>query len=251
MSPALRRLLPPVAAAALGLSLLAGLTLVSGEEASPAEAPQQVNLNLLADPNKIPPFPDEGLSEEQRQERVDQAHTRNANWVQEFVDQGRDPRDLRVSNLQSYSPGATTLSEAREQSELIIEGRVLSTTYVPRTMPSVALSIATVEVIRVAKGLAEATSIEVLQVGGPAWTEDGKGALVQFESDPLLLPNQRVVLLLVPAHEESAKAAGLMQTVFGAGIYVVTPSGVKAPDTNAFAASVNGCSADEVLAMFD
>jgi hypothetical protein len=226
--------------AALTAGLFVGLSIGLGQE------------EPKVDPDKVTSFPDEGLTDAQRQDKIDQLRIRNANWVQEFVDQGRDPRDLPVSNLETYSAGATTLSDAREQSQVVIEGRVVSTTYVTSyPTSSLTKSFATVEVIRSAAGGPTARTIEVLQIGGPGWTEDGKGALVQLEGDPLLLPGQHVVLLLVPAYEETQRAAGRYQTVYGAGVYLVTAGGIRAPESNAFRASVNGRSVDEVLALFE
>lgn len=204
--------------------LLVGVAVVVAEEAS-----------------KVAPNPDVGLSDADRTKIIGQLKDRNAKWVQDFVDQGRDPRMLPVVDLPTYSAGATSLDEARSQSEVVIVGTVVSAVYEsdPNDLTE---SVATVQVKSVVKGAAPAT-IEVRQVGGPAWSPDG-GELQQLEGDPLLLPGQDVVLLLRPG-----PAAASYQTVYGAGVYLITPAGVKAPDSNAFAASVNGLSLDAALAL--
>ena len=221
----------------------------SGQKArAELEGPAEISTPAV-DSKKLTPFPDEGLTDEERQARISGFWERNDQWVRDFVAQGRDPRDLRVDIAENYSPGVRTIVAARDASQFAIEGRVISTTYVLRTMPSIPLSIATVEVIRVAKGSVHTELIEVLQIGGPAWTEDGKGVLQQLEGDPLLLPEQHVVLLLIPAQEDSQRAAGRYQTVYGAGVYLATPQ-IQAQSGNAFWESVNGRTVDEVIALF-
>ncbi len=216
----LRRLFIPLAA-----GLLVGVTVV-----------------LAQDGPKAPPNPDAGLSDADRANIISQLKDRNAKWVQDFVDQGRDPRTLPVVELPTWSAGARSLAEARAQSRVVIAGIVASTTYHPDPN-GLTESVTSVQVNRVAKG-ATPPIIEVRQVGGPAWSPSG-GELQQLEGDPLLLPGQDVVLLL-----RSGPSGAGYQTVYGAGVYFVTDAGVEAPDSNAFGASINGLSVDAALALF-
>lgn len=155
-----------------------------------------------------------------------------------------------MENGETYSPGVTSLSEAQEKGWLAVEGRVISTTYLVDRTTHTTTSVATLDVTGASPGSEVAGHIEVVQIGGPAWTEDGIGVLQQLEGDPLLLPGDHVILVLVPACAEEHRAEGRYQTIFGAGIYHVTPDGVRAPDSNAFSSSVAGLNSSELLGLF-
>lgn len=191
---------------------------------------------------KVPADPDAGLSDAQRQKVIDQFKERNFKWAQDFSDQGRDPRALPVVDFPTYSGGASSIEEARAASDVVVVGTVISTTYEP-DLDGLTHSIATVRVESVAKGDAPAT-IQVLQVGGPAWNEAG-GELQQLEGDPLLLPGQDVMLVLTAGNVESE-----FQTVYGAGVYLITSGKVEAPHDSAVASQVDGLSLDAALALF-
>jgi hypothetical protein len=201
------------------------------------------------DESKVFSFPDAGLSDEERLARIAELRERNAEWTRQFVEKGMDPKNLAIDNLDTYSAGAASISEARTQSQFVIEGEVVSTTYVPEP-GNLTTSIAIVKVVRTARGSIGTSEIEVLQVGGPEWTEDGRGVLQQLSGDPLLLPGDRVVLLMIPARSEDQRALNRFQTVYRAGVYLLTASGVEAPHSNAFRATVHGLSADEVMSLF-
>ncbi len=175
-----------------------------------------------------------------------------SDWLHEFVAQGRDPRELPLAVIEvDYWGPPMTLARAQREARFVIQGRVLSTTYTSdvRTLGH-PYSIATVEVDRVVKGKIRTRTIEVLQGGGPEWDTNG-GSLEQFSEDPLLLPGDHVILLLMPAWAEEQRAAGRYQTVWGAGVYLVTSAGVYANGSNALAALVSGRQPDEVLALFE
>lgn len=196
---------------------------------------------VAADGPKTSFNPEAGWSDADRAQVISQLKDRNANWVQDFVDQHRDPRSLPVVEFPTWSAGATSLDAAREESAVVIAGTVVSTTYVPDPN-GLTESAATVVVKRVVKGAVPST-IEVRQVGGPGWSPGG-GELQQLEGDPLLLPGQEVLLLLGPEG-----TGGAYRTIYGAGVYLVEAGGIQAPDSNAFAASVNGLSVDAALAL--
>ena len=178
-----------------------------------------------------------------------------SDWLRDFVAQGRDPRELPIEvwEVDEFGPARElmTLEEVRRQSRLVLLGRVVSTTYiaVPEELGH-PKSIATVDVERVAKGTIRTRSIEVVQSGGPIWN-GGEARLVQFPRDPLLLPDDQVILILVPARPKADHAAGRYSTLWRAGIYLVTPYGVYANGRNDLAGAVSGRSPDEVLALFD
>jgi len=174
-----------------------------------------------------------------------------SDWLNEFVAEGRDPRELPLAIIEVDSWGPPmTLPRAQREAQFVIQGRVLSTSYFSdaRALGN-PYSIATVEVDRVVKGKIRASTIEVLQGGGPVSNPQG-GSLSQFPGDPLLLPGDNVILLLIPAWSDRERALGRYQTVYEAGIYLVTDAGVFA-NTTALAGVVSGRSPDEVLALFE
>jgi hypothetical protein len=69
--------------------------------------------------------------------------------------------------------------------------------------------------------------------------------------DPLLLPGDDVILLLIPARSPEQRAAGRYQTVWGAGVYLIAEDGVFASGRNLLAGAVSGRQPDDVLALFE
>jgi hypothetical protein len=188
--------------------------------------------------------PDVGRSDADRAMTIAQLKDRNAKWVEDFVSSGRDPRQLPVVQLETWSTGASSVADARSQSTVVVSGTVLSTTYTadPNNLTE---SVATVRMNGIGRGALPET-IQVDQVGGPAWSPTG-GELQELQGDPLLLPAQDVVLLLVPASSSSDS----YRTVYGAGVYWITGSGLRAPESNPFASEVNGLSVEAAFALFD
>jgi len=188
--------------------------------------------------------PDVGRSDAERAATVAQLKDRNAKWVEEFVSGGRDPRQLPIVQMDTWSAGASSLAEARSQSTAVVSGTVLSTTYKadPNNLTE---SVATVRVNGIGRG-APPETIQVHQVGGPAWSPTG-GELQELQGDPLLLPGQDVVLLLAPASTSSDSYT----TVYGAGVYWITSSGLRAPEANSFASEINGLTVEAAFALFD
>jgi hypothetical protein len=175
-----------------------------------------------------------------------------ASFTRAFVEQGRDPRELKLDlwDADGHPSREITLEEARKESRFVVMGRVDSTTYVadledlghPR-------SIATVEVERVVKGRIKSRTIEVAQSGGPFYDFTG-GSLYQYSTDPLLLPGDHVILLLVPARRDEDRDSGRYSAVLKVGVYLVTPQGVYANGRNDLAGVISGRSPEEVLALF-
>ena len=174
-----------------------------------------------------------------------------AAFVRDFVAQGRDPRELPLQMMEVDSwDRPMTLERAQKEALFVIQGHVLSTTYVAEAKElGHTHSLATVQVDRVVKGRIRTRTVEILQGGGPEWDSQG-GTLWQLPGDPLLYAGDHVILLLVPARSEEQRALGRYQTVYEAGIYLVTDAGVFANIT-ALAGVVSGRSPDDVLALFE
>jgi hypothetical protein len=187
--------------------------------------------------------PDAGLSDEQRFANIAAFKAKNARWVSDFVASKRDPRSLPLVDLETYSPGATTITEARAQTELVIEGVVVRVEY-SSPAGDLSESLAVVKVSRATRGQPN-EEILIRQVGGPAWNNKG-GELQQLEGDPLLLHGQRVLLLLRKGIVE-----GEYFTVYGAGVYTIIGNALQAPHSNAFAHSVNGLSVEDGMKLFE
>ena len=193
------------------------------------------------DGSKYEANPDAGLSDAEREANIRAFKERNEKWVADFSAKKLDPRTLPLVDIETYSRGATTPEEARAQADALVEGVVVRVNYVA-TRGDVTHSSAVVSVTRSEKG-ETSKEIVVRQVGGPAWNNKG-GELQQLEGDPLLLPNQRVVLLLRRTDVE-----GEYYTVYGAGVYPVIGDTLHAPHSNAFADRVTGISVDAGLAF--
>jgi hypothetical protein len=173
-------------------------------------------------------------------------------WLADFVARGRDPRELPPEMLEvDYWGPPMTLARAQREARYVVQGQVLTTTYVSdvRSM-GFPYSIATLQVERVVKGQISMRTIEVLQSGGPEWDPEG-GKLWQIPGDPLLFPGDHVILLLIPALAEEQRALGRYQTVYQAGVYLITEQGVFASGSNTLAGLVSGHSASRVLELFD
>jgi hypothetical protein len=175
-----------------------------------------------------------------------------SDWLADFVSQGRDPRELPLVNLEVDHWGPPmTLGRAQREARYVVHGRVSATTYVSDVRAlGHPYSIATVQVHRVVKGQISTRTIEVLQSGGPEWDPEG-GKLWQIPGDPLLLPGDEVILLLIPAYSEEQRMLGRYQTVYQAGVYLITDQGVFASGSNALSGIVSGRTPDYVLEIFD
>ncbi len=194
-----------------------------------------VGLALGVGPKLLEAFPDVGLTDDERQARVDAARERERRYLADFVAGGEDPRALPRIYIETFAAAPSTLDEVVREASLIVRGTVVATTF---TISDEGLSRATsrVSVRDVVDGepLAE---IVVEQRGGPVPQEDG-GALAALESDPIVLPGDEVILLL------RAGEGGAFHTVHG-GIYLVE-SGlirvIETPEVFALSRSVDGMS---------
>lgn len=185
--------------------------------------------------------PWEHLTDAQKQTMVDRVHERNAAFLRDFVRRYGDPRTLPVIKVHSEGQGPATLQEAISQAPTIVRGMVTDTSFVSNPsggMPLATASVATVEVI---KGNAP-VALQVRQQGGPVAQYAG-GALTEFDTDPLLLPGDDVILLLVPGRD------GYLHTIPQDGILYVVGDVVRAEDGSPISVQVSGLPVADVLRL--
>lgn len=184
--------------------------------------------------------PDQGLTDEQRQARNDEAHARARQFLLDFVRSGKDPHELPPLYLSDVAPAANSLEEAAKQADLIVRGRVTKTTFEPGD-GSLALATSTISIRSVIAGTASG-EITVLQRGGPV-PQDVGGALAQLEGDPVVLPGDEVILLLMSQEKT-------FRTVPGGGVFLVTEGRIKTIKTtqdSTLNVSLNGLAEDLVV----
>ena len=186
------------------------------------------------------------MSDSQKQAVVDRTHAMYAQFVKDFVAQHRDPRSLSVVEFDvDYWAPSPTLASARQIAARIAHTMVRSVTF--QSSPSGNLlpeAIATVEIIESIKG-SPATTVTVIQEGGPMWNSDGKGRLAELSIDPLLLPQQEAVLLLTDAGN------GLYRTMPLVGVNLVKNNVIAVQESAAgseIAAAINGKTVTAALA---
>lgn len=187
----------------------------------------------------LPSNPWEGKSDAERQTDVDAAHKRNDDYLRAFVAQGLDPRSLPVIEIDAYAAPLDTEDASTARADLIVRGRVKSTTFSPNPSGGMPISISNVIVSRTEKGQVS-ESVNARQLAGPVAQANG-GALVHLHNDEPLLPGDDVILLLEKADD------GTMVTQPGTGIYFVRNGITIAEDTNPFGAQLSGRSAEELM----
>lgn len=222
----------------LPLLALAGGTAVAAVLAVSAD-------RALGIDKKVPgPDPWAGFTDAEKQAQVDEAHAANDRFLANFVAEHRDPRTLRVVEVENYAgPSAGTLEEAVRESEVIIQGKVLKVGFESAQGGGMPLSTSSVEVADSLVGDAQ-SAIKVFQEGGPVAQGDG-GALAQLDVDPILMPGDSVILFLT----YDAKL-GAYRTVAGVGIYVIEPDGtVRAQEGNPFRDKIDGLRTAQFILM--
>lgn len=199
---------------------------------------------ILAQSGKGGPNPEAGLSDEQRTALHQAAHDRNSQYLKDFVARRSDPHSLSVVMVESYAAVSGTVSEVVAASDLVIEGRVTNVEFAINPSGGLPLATATVEVVRNVRGAAPSTTVTVYQLGGPVANGTG-GALAELDADPLILPGDHVVLLLVAEKNGSG-----FRTVPGPGVMTVASDGsVTVHGEDPFAAQLNGESLDVVVRL--
>jgi hypothetical protein len=145
---------------------------------------------------KAPTNPWEGLSDAQRLQQIRSAYEAQAAFVRDFVASDVDPRSLRRDAIEGFSAGPGTLDEALAESDVVVVGSVTGVTFEPVADQWMGRAISTVDVERTLKGDA-AGEIRVVAAGNPAPTAEGSPELQEIDTAPVLLPGDRVVLMLV------------------------------------------------------
>lgn len=144
---------------------------------------------------KTPFNPLAGLTDQQKQSMVDQAHQRNIQFLNDFESRHKDPRTLPIIKIDTFQPPAQSLGQGAINATSIVHGHVDAVDFVADPSGGMPRAIATVTVVSVGKGSA-GSRIYVFQQGGPVATPDGRGALVEFTDDQLLMPGDDALLLL-------------------------------------------------------
>lgn len=200
----IRRVLVPVAVVVLAMAIA---------------SPVAVALGVLA---KLPTmFPDLGLSDAERQARVDVAHERGRRYLLDFVASGQDPRSLPRIYYATFAATPSTIDEVVSQAALVVRGTVIETTFAfsDDGLPTATSRVAVTVVI----DGASTKEVVVEQRGGPVPQELG-GALAALESDPIILPGDEVILLLRPG------GGGVFRTAHG-GVYLVERGQIRVIET--------------------
>jgi hypothetical protein len=145
--------------------------------------------------SKSPNDPWSGLTDQQKQSAVDDAHRRNVQFLESFEANKGDPRSLPVIRISTYGAPTPSLGAAAQHASQIIRGRVQSVHFIANPAGAMPTMEATVAVKGFAKG-SGAPVMRVMQSGGPVAQQGNRGALAELEEEPLILPGDDVVLLL-------------------------------------------------------
>ncbi|HEX7158282.1 MAG TPA: hypothetical protein VF214_04685 [Edaphobacter sp.] len=191
-------------------------------------------------PSKPGPNPEAGMTDQQRLAIRDAAHARNAQYLNDFVAQGRDPHSLPVIQVGTYGAPVSTLNAAVSASDEIAHVRVRGVNFANDPSGGMPTATTTLDVIGSVKG-ASSTVLVIHQVGGPVWQAPG-GALAELDTDPLLLPGDEAIVML------KRDSSGFMRPLIGVGVTFVKNGRVQAEDANPFGAILTGHTADELMA---
>lgn len=162
---------------------------------------------------------------------------RRAVWIDGFQASGRDARGLpRAALLASYAPPQPTSAAAAAAADVIVAGHVASVRFTPSGTETV------FQVTSAVTGAAGGT-VAFTQSGGPEPGPDFvDGTLAYAENAPLLVTGDAAVLLL-------DRVDGRLEVQSFTGHYAVAGGRVTAVEANPFKASVDGLTADELLAL--
>ena len=164
------------------------------------------------------PDPWARLSDAQKQAVVDQAHARNAKYLNDFEARRGDPRTLPIITIDAWQPPPPSFGPASAKATAVVRGIVREVHFTPQADGGIPQMTAMVEVLSVGRGSVAQTTIRVRQMGGPvAQGESGQGALVRLDGEELILPGDEVVLLLLQPEPKVNE----FQAVYGAGVYFV------------------------------
>jgi hypothetical protein len=164
-----------------------------------------------------PPNPWAGLSDAQRQAMVDQTHTQNVKYLQDFEARHGDPRSLPVIKIDTFAGVPTSFGIAAAQAAVVMQGVVGAVHFTADPNGNMPQMTASVSVSTVGRGVLGGSAILVQQPGGPVAQPNGGGALVRLDGEELILTGDQVVLLLNPTQP----GGNQYRPVFGAGVMFV------------------------------
>jgi hypothetical protein len=192
---------------------------------------------------KLPPDPWAGLSNPEREAQVQAAYDQQAKFIRDFQASGRDPRSLRRDAAEAFFVGPDSLREALRSADVVVVATVRNTTFEPVAGQWLGQARVTIDVLRGVKGEPEG-ALELIQPGSPAPTADGHGQLQEVDIAPVLLPGDRVLLML---HMD---ASGTLTPLPGAGIVYLEAGRARALDRSPLRSLVSGRTEAEVLDLY-
>jgi hypothetical protein len=195
---------------------------------------------------KLPLDPWFGLSDDQRQAQIQTVYDQQADFIRAFNASGQDPRSLHRELSQSYDAGKAgpdSLSEALAAGETVVLATVRSLVFEPIPGQWLGHARVSLDVIRSLKGQAGPT-LELIQSGSPAPTADGLGVLQELDSAPILMPGDRVLLVLVTT------PSGGRTPMAGAGIVYLEAGKARALDSSPLQGQLAELSESEVLELY-
>lgn len=186
--------------------------------------------------------PEAGLSNSQREDihrSLESAFQQKyGDWLNSSAAIQQDLRRLEHRELNaSYLPAQPTLIDAASHADSIIAGMVTKIAFEPSG------AVVTLNVTKTRKGPL-ASEVLVIQGGGLFPAPDFKAAyLVDDLSAPLLLPGDRVVLLL----EKTERSDGALAIQGFSGFYPSNGGRVRSIPGNPFSGQVDGKTEDELM----
>lgn len=211
----------------------------------------QLSASGQSDPKQEPVVnPCTGLTDQQCQDLIaglsKAFNERYSTWIDQFNNAPIDLRSLqRVPALASYTPPSADLASALKAADAIVVGSIAGVKF--HAQDGIPRASVTMAVEKSVKGVPGAT-VTLSQLGGPdasAGWDAATPPLGYAENDPLLLPGARALLFL---KYDQAIASYRVQS--WTGHYLIDQAGkLSALEGNPFAASVNGKTADQFVAM--
>ena len=192
---------------------------------------------------KLPLDPWLGLSESQKAAQVQTAYGEQAQFIRDFNKSGRDPHSLRREESEAFSAGPETLDDAMGASDIVVLAKVRELTFEPIEGQWLGQARTTIDVLYQFKGDTGAT-IEVIQPGSPAPTSDGSGVLQQVDVAPVLMPGDRVLLMLVRVGPTT------FTPLPGAGVVYVESDQLRTVARSPLRLLLTGKSESEALALY-
>ena len=163
---------------------------------------------------KLPPDPWQGLSDAGQEAQIQAVYDQQAKFIRDFDASGRDPRSLPREAGEAFYAGPESLDDALGASDVVVLATVRKVSFEPIAGQWLGQARVTIDVLRVLKGRAGAT-LELVQPGSAAPTADGRGQLQELDVAPVLMPDDRVLLMLRTVDSVDSSALTPLE---GAGI---------------------------------